>query len=222
MNNKEINKYVISQLDKSINVSGRKAIVNNLLNCDMCEHYTNLLDDFYANPDLKGDKRVNMIHAYIEHPLECIGSYLLGTVNSDDYLRRKLKDGQIRRTKDGQERKRMNTLLECELLRTNRDGDEYNLLESVPANELLSTDNYLLLINDENELLVASLLSEGLSMAEIERQTGLSIKKIKTLRDRILNNLLKWYKINEYSGDYQRLVKMIKRKFKNFRGKGLK
>lgn len=222
MNNKEINKYVISQLDKSINVSARKAIVNKLLDSDMCEHYTNLLDDSYTNPDLQGDKRVNMIHTYIEHPLECIGSYLLGTVNNDDYLRRKLKDGQIRRTKDGQERKRMNTLLECELLRTNRNGDEYNLLESVPANEIISTDNYLLLISDKNELLVASLLSEGLSMAEIERQTGLSIKKIKTLRDRVLSKLLKWYKTNEYSGDYQRLLWMIRKKFKNFRQKGLK
>lgn len=224
-NVREKNVYMLDKLDYSLCVEDRKKLVNELLVDEgYCEYYTDLTDAYFSNPELKGDKRYKVIKSNIEFPLECLGSYLLKTTNSDVYLHRKFKDDQKRKDKDGNEYQRASIYVESELVLVSEDGDEYGLLEQLIDDKVqlddtytIYDDTYLSLIEDGDELLVAKLLSAGMSMAGIERKTGISVKKIKRLRNQVLNKILKWCEINEYANDYSRVHEMIDRKFKGFK-----
>ncbi len=214
---------IIANLFPTINKTKSKNKEGEIAYSEAESHFLTLTQKLY---DLTDQRRYALIAHQLEYPLECISSYIQCITNSDNYLRRKYYDGQIRTKKDGTKfRRSFNISNASDLITEDDNGKQISPMEMVAANdkyfkneslEKLSEDILSVLSNDEKN--IAIYMCKKYTIKDISERTGLTKRQIETVKDKIKFKLLKWLKDNNFNNDYDEYLSCCK-KYKDFEKK---
>lgn len=183
-------------------------------------HFTDLTQTLYSCSD---NRVYSALSRDVEYPLECMSSFIQGTTNSNDYLRRKYYDGQIRKRTDGSTYKRKyNVYTEADMVTDDENGNQVSPIMMASVNDKYFDDLKEMLSElitkanlTDKEADVLSYKIFGYTIEDIEAKSAYSKRQIETIQKNLRFKYLKYMKDNK-AEDYQKYLSLCETKYKDF------